>query len=186
MANDVNSVVLVGRLAKDAELRYTANGIAVCRLTLAVNRYGGKEGGRQTSYIDVSVWSSLAERLHDYLLKGRQICVQGELRQNRWEQDGQNRSRVEVVAQHLQMLGNRFGDQPYSNDKMSKTEGDPRYEEFYMDASTLNGNFNPSIGDAGGLVESVRVCRDGRRAGYGRPHDESGPSPDRFSEDVPF
>jgi single-strand DNA-binding protein len=63
------------------------------------------------SYIDVTVWGKQAEVLNPYLVKGRQICVNGELRQSKWEQDGQSRSKIEVVANNVQLLGGGGGSQ---------------------------------------------------------------------------
>lgn len=105
MANDINSVVLIGRLTRDSELRYTSAGTAVGRFTLAVNRYAGPNKSDEVSFIDCAVWGKQAEAVNPYLSKGKQVAVQGELRQSRWEQDGQNRSKIEVSVVNLQLLG---------------------------------------------------------------------------------
>jgi len=107
MANDINSVVLVGRLTREIELRYLNSGTAVGRFSLAVNRIkrSGDQREEEVSFFDVVVWGKQAEVLNPYLTKGRQVCVSGELRQNRWEQDGQSRSRIEIVASSIQLLG---------------------------------------------------------------------------------
>ena len=108
MANDTNIVVLVGRLTRDAELRYTNSGTAVGRFSLAVNRRkrSGDVWEDEVSYFDVVLWGKQAESISKYLEKGKQISVQGELHQNRWEQDGQARSRIEIIASNVQLLGN--------------------------------------------------------------------------------
>jgi single-strand DNA-binding protein len=111
MSADINSVVLVGRLTRDAELKYTNPGIPVSRLGLAVNRKK-KENNQwveEANFFDIIVWGKIAEVLQPYLTKGKQICVQGELRQNRWEKDGKPQSRVEVVATNIQLLGTGTG-----------------------------------------------------------------------------
>lgn len=107
MANDINSVVLVGRLTRDAELKYTANGTAVCKFAVAVNRRRktGDSWSDEASFFDIVLWGRQGEAIHQYLGKGKQIAVQGELRQNRWEQNGQNRSKVEIHAVNVQLLG---------------------------------------------------------------------------------
>lgn len=105
MANDINSVVLVGRITRDCELKYTQGGTAVAKGSVAVNRYGGKDNDEEVSFIDFAIWGKVAEAIGAYLTKGRQICINGELRQDRWVQDGQSRSRVEVVAKDVQLLG---------------------------------------------------------------------------------
>ncbi|MGM0431226.1 MAG: single-stranded DNA-binding protein [Spirochaetota bacterium] len=107
MANDLNSVVLIGRLTRDCELRYTNSGTAVCRISIAVNRRkrSGDSWEEEANFFDVTLWGKQGEALSNYLEKGKQIAVHGELRQNRWEQDGQKRSRVEIAANNVQLLG---------------------------------------------------------------------------------
>jgi single-strand DNA-binding protein len=104
---DINHVVLVGRLTRDAELKYTANGQAVCKFSIAVNRRrkNGDQWIDEANFFDVVLWGRQGESLNQYLVKGKMVGVDGELRQDRWEQDGQNRSKVEIVAANLQLLG---------------------------------------------------------------------------------
>ena len=111
MAADINSVVLVGRLTRDAELKYTNSGLPISKLGLAVTRKRKKDGQwiDEANFFDILLWGKIAEVLQQYLVKGKQICVQGELSQNRWEQDGQSRSKVEVIANNLQLLGGNTG-----------------------------------------------------------------------------
>ncbi|MDR1072200.1 MAG: single-stranded DNA-binding protein [Treponema sp.] len=105
--SDINHVVLVGRLTRDAELKYTANGQAVCKFSIAVNRRkkSGEQWVEEANFFDVVVWGRQGEALNQYLVKGKLIGVDGELRQDRWEQDGQNRSKIEIIANNLQLLG---------------------------------------------------------------------------------
>jgi single-strand DNA-binding protein len=107
MATDINHVVLVGRLTRDAELKYTANGQAVCKFSIAVNRNrkSGDQWVEEASFFDITLWGRSGESLNQYLVKGKQVGVSGELRQDRWEKDGQNHSKVEIVAINLQLLG---------------------------------------------------------------------------------
>jgi len=104
---DINHVVLVGRLTRDAELKYTAGGQAVCKFSVAVNRRkkNGDQWEDEANYFDVVLWGRQGESLNQYLLKGKSVGVEGELRQDRWQQDGQNRSKVEIVANNIQLLG---------------------------------------------------------------------------------
>lgn len=104
---DTNSVVLVGRLTRDAELKYSAGGMAIGRFSIAVN-YRKKAGDNwedEVNYFDIVLFGKSAETLNQYLVKGKQVCVNGELRQNRWEQDGATRSKIEVIANNVQLLG---------------------------------------------------------------------------------
>ena len=113
MAADINSVVLVGRLTRDAELKYTNSGFPVSKLGLAVTRNRKKDGQwiDEANFFDIVLWGKIAEVLQPYLVKGKQIGIQGELSQNRWEQDGQTRSRVEIVANNIQLLSSKTGTQ---------------------------------------------------------------------------
>jgi single-strand DNA-binding protein len=108
---DINNVVLVGRLTRDAELKYTAGGQAVCKFSVAVNRRrkNGEQWEDEANYFDVVLWGRQGESLNQYLLKGKSVGVEGELRQDRWQQDGQNRSKVEIVANNIQLLGGNPG-----------------------------------------------------------------------------
>jgi single-strand DNA-binding protein len=104
---DLNHVMLIGRLTRDAELKYTANGQAVCKFSIAVNRRrkNGDQWEDEASFFDIVLWGRQGESLNQYLVKGKLVGVDGELRQDRWVQDGQNRSKVEIVANNLQLLG---------------------------------------------------------------------------------
>ena len=108
---DINHVVLVGRLTRDAELKYTASGQAVCKFSVAVNRRrkNGDQWEDEANYFDVVLWGRQGESLNQYLQKGKSVGVEGELRQDRWQQDGQNRSKVEIVANNIQLLGGNPG-----------------------------------------------------------------------------
>jgi single-strand DNA-binding protein len=108
---DLNHVVLIGRLTRDAELKYTANGQAVCKFSIAVNRRrkNGDQWEDEANFFDIVVWGRQGESLNQYLVKGKMVGVDGELRQDRWQQDGQNRSKVEIVANYLQLLGGGSG-----------------------------------------------------------------------------
>lgn len=106
---DINHVVLVGRLTRDAELRYTNSGSAVANISLAINtrRRRDDQWVDEAHFFDAVVFGRTAEAVSPYLTKGKQIGLEGELRQNRWEQDGQRRSKVEIFIRNLQLLGSR-------------------------------------------------------------------------------
>ena len=113
---DLNHVVLIGRLTRDAELKYTSGGQAVCKFAIAVNRRkkNGDQWEDEANFFDIVVWGKQGENLHQYLVKGKMVGVDGELRQDRWQQDGQNRSKVEIVAANLQLLGGGGGERQSS------------------------------------------------------------------------
>ncbi len=111
MAADINNITIVGRLTRDCEVRSIPN-TTVCNISLAVNRRAKSQDGTwndEVSYFDVTLFGRLGEALQQYLTKGTQIAVDGELRQNRWEQEGQKRSRVIIIANNVQLLGSRNG-----------------------------------------------------------------------------
>ncbi|MDR0709436.1 MAG: single-stranded DNA-binding protein [Spirochaetaceae bacterium] len=155
---DINHVVLVGRLTRDAELKYTAGGQAVCKFSIAVNRRkkSGDQWVDEANFFDIVLWGRQGESLSQYLLKGKQVGIEGELRQDRWEQDGQNRSKVEIVANNLQLLG---GNSPGTG-------------------GTTGG---------GGAYQERRGAEDRPPRAEGPPADggNSGPS-DGFADDIPF
>ena len=109
MAGDMNVVVLVGRLTRNADLRYSQNGMSsVLRFSIAVNARRRSADGNwvdEPNFFDCVYFSKTAEAMSQYLEKGRQVAIQGELRQSRWEgQDGQSRNRVEIYVNNLTLL----------------------------------------------------------------------------------
>jgi single-strand DNA-binding protein len=108
---DINHVVLVGRLTRNAELKYTNNGSAVSKFSLAINQRRKKDDQwvDESHFFDIVLWGKTAESLNQYLVKGKQIGIEGQLRQNRWEQDGQARSKVEIFATNVMLLGSGSG-----------------------------------------------------------------------------
>jgi single-strand DNA-binding protein len=110
MARSVNQVILMGNLTRDPELRQTPNGQSVCSFSLALNRSyktGDGEWQEATDFIDIVAWAGLGERVAQYLTKGRRALVTGRLQSRSWEQDGQKRSKVEVVANDVTFLDSR-------------------------------------------------------------------------------
>ena len=108
MAADTNNVIEVGRLTRDAELKFTQAGFAIGNLSIAVNDRvkKGDQWVDEASFFDVTHLGKGAEALKPYLLKGTQICVTGKLKQDRWQdQSGQNRSKIYILAEHIQLLG---------------------------------------------------------------------------------
>jgi single-strand DNA-binding protein len=125
MARSFNQVILMGNLTRDPELRQTPNGQNVCSFSLALNRsYRGSDGNWQeaTDYVDIVAWGPLGERVAQYLSKGRPCLVSGRLQSRSWEQDGQKRSKVEVVAQDVTFLGTPSGN---TNTNPTPSEDNP-------------------------------------------------------------
>lgn len=100
-----NKVILIGRLTKDPELRYTPNGVAVTRFTLAVDRRQIKDRERETDFIDIVVWQKQAETCASYLGKGRLVAVEGRLQIRSYDDSqGIRRKAAEVVAETVRFL----------------------------------------------------------------------------------
>lgn len=133
MANDINVVVLVGRLTKDAEIKVTTGGTSVARFSLAVNRRkkNGETWVDEVNFFDCAFWGTRADNMKTYLTKGRQVSISGELRQNRWEQDGQSRSKVEVFVNDLQLLS-------------SSTDGNTKPSSPASSTAPASGNVKPA------------------------------------------
>ncbi|NJD56435.1 MAG: single-stranded DNA-binding protein [Nitrospirae bacterium] len=104
-----NKVILIGNLTKDPELRYTPQGTPVCTLRIAsTTRFkSGDSMKDETLFINVVVWGKQGETAAQHLSKGRSVLVEGRLQERRWETDGQQKSRFEVVAQGVRFLGGR-------------------------------------------------------------------------------
>ena len=154
---DINHVVLVGRLTRDAELKYTSSGQAVCKFSIAINRRRkvGEQWEDEANFFDIVLWGRQGESLNQYLQKGKQVGVEGELRQDRWQQDGQNRSKIEIVANNIQLLGGTSGPQNSSGQQGSGTSG----------------------GANGGTPDGASGSWQNNRGG---------PSDDNFTDDIPF
>jgi single-strand DNA-binding protein len=161
---DFNHVILIGRLTRDAEFKYITNGQAICKFSVAVNRKK-KQGDQwvdEANFFDVTLWGRQAESLNQYLQKGKQVAVEGELRQDRWEQDGQNRSKVEIVANNIQLLGGNSGGAGASSYGSSNA------------SSSYQGN------SGGEFSNRAPAQNNGSSSGSSRPID------DGFSDDIPF
>ncbi|MFZ5823758.1 MAG: single-stranded DNA-binding protein [Bacillota bacterium] len=131
----LNSVVLIGRLTKDPELRYTQSGKAVATLRLAVDRgTTNPQGEKETDFIDVVVWERQAETVANYLQKGRLVAVQGRLQIRQYEtQEGQRREKAEIVASTVRFLDSgrdQGGERPMG--------GSPRRESGMGSELTFN------------------------------------------------
>jgi len=105
-----NKVILLGNLTRDPEVRYTPKGSAVCDLGIAINRQYTLDSGEkreEVTYVDVVLWSRLAEIAGEYLKKGRPVFIEGRLQLDTWDdkQSGQKRSKLRVIGETMQLLG---------------------------------------------------------------------------------
>jgi single-strand DNA-binding protein len=147
LARGFNKVVIMGNLARDPEIRYTATKQAVAKLTVAVgHQYKGKSGEvvDQTDFIPVVVWGSQAENCERYLRKGRPVLVEGRLQVRSYEtKEGEKRIATEVVSQNVVFLGGRRDEEaspgPISrpNGQMGSLRDEKAFEDFPMDISEV-------------------------------------------------
>lgn len=200
MATDLNMVALVGRLTRDPDMKYSNAGGAILRFSVAVNRSRRNQDGswgEEANFFDCVYFGKSAEAVSQWLSKGRQVAVQGELRQDSWKtQDGQTRSRVEIWVNNLNLLG---GGQ---RDGQSGGYGQSRSNGGYNQAPQ-GGYGQPSQGAMqyqGGSQNAYQQNNGGWQgnAGYsrgngGRPQTAPEPSespmngPEDFSDDsIPF
>lgn len=105
-----NRVILMGNLTRDVELRYTPAGTPVTEVGLAVNDRRKNQNGEwvdETTFVDVTFWGRTAEVASEYLSKGSPVFVEGRLKLDTWEKDGQKNYKLRVVCDRMQLLGGR-------------------------------------------------------------------------------
>ncbi|GAB1455006.1 single-stranded DNA-binding protein [Spirochaetota bacterium] len=158
---DLSVAVLVGRLTRDAELKYTNSGQAVCHFSVATSsrKKKGDQWVDEASFWDVDLWGKQGESLNQYLVKGKLVAVEGTMRQDRWEQDGQSRMKVLINANSVQLLGSG-----------SSSGGGQSY-----------GGSQGADGSQGAPREYQ--ARDGGRQ---QAQPAQAPASDDFSDDIPF
>lgn len=169
MARGVNKVILVGNLGQDPETRQTANGSAVTNITIATSeRWKDKQTGQdqeRTEWHRVIFFNKLAEIAGEYLTKGSQVYVEGQLRTRKWQdQSGQDRYTTEIVANEMQMLGSR-GD---SNSAQPARQQQPSQQPQQQPPPAANMNPNGT-----------------QRSPYEQQPQQMPPADD-FDDDIPF
>ncbi|MFB1051722.1 single-stranded DNA-binding protein [Paraliobacillus sp. JSM ZJ581] len=139
----LNRVVLVGRLTKDPDLRYTANGVAVANFTLAVNRpFSNQQGEREADFINCVVWRRPAENLANFMNKGSLVGVDGRIQTRNFEgQDGKRVYITEVVADSVQFLETKGGG---GSGSPKGGQGSAGYNPDYSQNQSFNQNNNQS------------------------------------------
>lgn len=111
MAGSVNKVILIGRLGKDPELKYTPSGVAYAKFSIATDEVFKDRAGEQqkrTEWHNIVAWNKLAEICGEYLTKGKQVYIEGSIQSRQWEdQSGNKRTSYEIVARQMTMLGSK-------------------------------------------------------------------------------
>ncbi len=140
-----NRVILVGNVTRDIELRYIPSGTAVTDLGLAVNDRRKSQSGEwveETTFVDVTLWGRTAEVASEYLSKGSPVLIEGRLKLDTWESEGQKRSKLRVVGERMQMLGGRGGG---GGGRPSQSAGDQSSPDYGSQAAA-----SQSDDDSGG------------------------------------
>jgi single-strand binding protein len=135
----INRVVLVGRLTKDPELRYTPNGVAACTFTLAVNRpFTNQQGDRDADFINCVAWRGTAENLANYQKKGNLIGIDGRIQTRSYEgNDGKRRYIAEVIAESVQFLEPKK-DETTKQQSQQKPQMTGGPDSFFDDSEPIN------------------------------------------------
>lgn len=162
---DLSVAVLVGRLTRDAELKYTNSGQAICHFSVATSsrKKKGDQWVDEASFWDIDLWGKQGESINQYLVKGKLVAVEGSMRQDRWEQDGQSRMKVIISANTVQLLG-------------SNTQGGQQYGGSQGAESPQNQQ-----GAQGGPRDN-----QSRESGRQQGPAAQAPASDDFSDDIPF
>jgi single-strand DNA-binding protein len=123
MAGSINKVILIGRLGKDPELKYTPSGVPVAKFSLATDETFKDKSGeqqRRTEWHNIVAWNKLAEICGEYLTKGKQVYIEGSIKSRQWEdQSGNKRTSYDIVARQMTMLGSR-SDSEHSSSNHSR------------------------------------------------------------------
>jgi single-strand DNA-binding protein len=138
-----NRVILLGNLTRDPELRYIQSGMAVTDLGLAVNeKRKGPNGDwiEEATFVDVTAWGRNAEIASEYLTKGSPVLIEGRLKLDTWEKDGQKRSKLKVVCEVLRLVGGRGGSGGPGGER---PQGNPRAVQRSGVASQQNSQGGP-------------------------------------------
>jgi single-strand DNA-binding protein len=120
----MNRVVLIGRLGKDPELRYTPSGVAIAKFPLATDRRKRNGEEQPPDWHRITVWSRLAEICSQYLLKGERVMIEGRIEYGSYEKDGVKHYTTDIIAEDLEMLGSRGSSDPGEFKEPSKLPGD--------------------------------------------------------------
>lgn len=146
----MNKVILIGRVTRDPELRYTASNIPSTRFTIAVNRpFQNQNGEREADFINVVVWRKQAENVKKYVSKGSLIAVEGRIQTGSYEKDGQRVYTTDVVADNVQFLESKSQSQNRIEEEANVTPAD-----FAFNNSTQTTDMSEEVfADFGDSIE---------------------------------
>ena len=120
---DINSVCLIGRLTRDVEIRTTQSGHTIGKFTLAQNVK--RKGQEESHFFDCVLFGEIVGKIGQYMTRGKQVAIQGSLQQEKWEKDGQQRSKITVNARDIQLLGGGDRSEPNRQAQAETYDGVP-------------------------------------------------------------
>ena len=141
MSNDINKVILIGRLTREPELKYIPSGTAIANFSLASNKSFTQNGEKKesTSFFNCIAWGKLGEIMAQYCKKGHRIGIEGKLQQRSWEdKDGNKRSVVEIVVDNFQVLDSKKDDDSGDNAGGNPVPEDDQQKPFDPDSIPFN------------------------------------------------
>lgn len=146
MAKDTNVVIIVGRLTRDAELKYTNSGAAISNLSIAntKSRKQGDQWVEETNFFEATLFGRQGEALNQYLQKGTQVSLTGELDYQSWEKDGQKRSKVVIKVNNIQLLGGKSNNSQQNPGGNNQYNAPPQQKKGYQ-PNNNQGNFEDDI-----------------------------------------
>ncbi len=202
----LNKVMLIGNLTRDPEVRYTPKGSAVCDMAIAVNRRFMTDNGErqeEVTYLDIVLWGKTAELAGQYLAKGRSVFIEGRLQMDTWEDKatGQKRSKIRVVAENLQFLGQQQGGGGggqgggnFGGDDEGGYSAPPQQQRRQggygggQGGGGYGGGGGNSGGGGGGFQQRAQQRPPQRQAPPPQQNDDFGEGPitDDMDDDIPF
>jgi single-strand DNA-binding protein len=172
MSRDLNQVIIIGRLVKDPEIKYTANGTPVTKFSIANNISYMQNNNlvEYANYFDINVWGNQAVSCEKYLKKGSMVAINGSLRQQRWDDKttGQKRSKIEITANSVQFLSGQGG-------------GQPNKQSSFGEKKNFPANNQTAATQSEGIIEDP--WNDGANAGG---FDEAFTPGTESDDDIPF
>lgn len=159
MSGDINRVNLIGRLTRDAELRYTNTGIPLTKFSIAVNerKKQGEQWVDHAHFFDITLWGKRGESLNQYLCRGQQVAVEGSLEQQRWtdQKSNQQRSKVCVKCTEIQLIGGKKEGQQgnYNNGPQRSNQGG--YNNQYGQRQQNNSQSFDDYSNGGGFDDDI-------------------------------
>jgi len=178
MSGSVNKVILIGRLGKDPEIKYTPGGAPVAKFSLATDEVFKDKSGetqKRTEWHNIVAWNKLAEICGEYLTKGKQVYIEGSIRSRQWQdQSGNKRMTYEIVARQMTMLGSRAESERYA-----AASGERATPDRPGSAAPASASESPPDTESTDDLPSRRGDALGRSP-------ESPPESEITDEDIPF